>query len=103
MVMQADHPLHTVAAGDSAAISAQFAALRSENISPADAVSILTAFNVSITENSNLLDPSTASGWLKIIDAQTANWQNISNAGTANWTAVNNSQTTVWTPVGNSQ
>jgi hypothetical protein len=53
---------------------ANFAGSVTENINPADVPTIQAAFLASIAENINMADNQAVSGWIKIIDDQTANW-----------------------------
>jgi hypothetical protein len=82
----------TITLGDSSTQQSAFLQSLSENFNPADTPAILAQFKAAIAENVIMADNQAVSGWIKIIDAQTANWATISNSETAGWTTINNSQ-----------
>jgi len=63
-----------------------------ENINPADVPAIQAAFVAAIAENVNMADNTQVSGWIKIIDAQTANWTVVNTTNSAGWQTINNLQ-----------
>jgi len=74
-----------------------------ENITNADAIAIQAGFVAFIAENLNMADNQTVSGWIKIIDDQTANWAIINNTETAGWTVVDTTDNAGWTVINNLQ
>jgi hypothetical protein len=78
-----------------------FNALVTENINPADAITVIASFSSQIIENLVLLDEPFPRGWYAINDGQTGNWAQINNAGSGTWVSINDEQTMVWVPVNN--
>ena len=74
-----------------------------EGINNADAIAIQAGFIEFIAENLNMADNQSVSGWIKIIDAQTANWAVINNPETPGWTVVNTTETPGWKLIDNLQ
>jgi len=74
-----------------------------EGVTNADAISIQAGFVAFIAENLNMADNQTVSGWIKIIDDQTANWALVSNTETAGWTLVSTTDDAGWQLINNLQ
>jgi len=74
-----------------------------EGVTNADAIAIQAAFVASIAENLNMADNQTVSGWIKIIDAQTANWAIINNNESPGWSVVSTTESAGWTLIDNLQ
>jgi len=74
-----------------------------EGITNADAISLQAGFIEFIAENLNMADNQSVSGWIKIIDAQTANWAVINNPETAGWTVVDTTESAGWQVINNLQ
>jgi hypothetical protein len=74
-----------------------------EGITNADAISLQAGFVAFIAENLNMADNQSVSGWIKIIDDQTANWAIINNTETAGWTVVDTTDNAGWQLINNPQ
>jgi hypothetical protein len=85
-----------VTSADTSTVLAQFVTSAIENINSADSSTQVSAFLQSIAENLNLADNTVVTGWIKIIDAQTANWTSINNLQTSNWNTINNLEVANW-------
>ena len=77
---------------DVRSISQGFYFTATEALSSADFATAQAAFLETIAENATMLDNLGVSGWVKIIDSQTANWQTISDAQNPGWATINNIQ-----------
>ena len=74
-----------------------------EGVTNADAIAIQAGFVAFIAENLNMADNQSVSGWIKIIDAQTANWAVINNPETAGWTVIDTTESAGWQVINNPQ
>lgn len=98
-----DLPAQGITLADSNTQQSAFVQSIAENINPADVLAIQVAFLNAIAENVNMADNTVVSGWMKIIDDQTANWAVISNTESAGWAVVDTTETAGWTVVNNLQ
>ena len=73
----------------------------SENINPADSITVIASFTSQSTENLVLLDSQFPRGWYAINDGQTTGWSAVNNTESSTWTSINDGQTVTWVPINN--